>query len=147
MSQTIDGGGAGPTRPATEQSTNELVQHVGEQFSRLAREELMLARIELMEKGRHAGRGAGFFGGGGVLALYGVGALVLAAVLGLAVVVPGWLAALIVGVALLLVAGVMALVGRRQVKQAVPPTPASVTENMRADVDTVTSAVRERGRA
>lgn len=145
MSQIINGRSAGPTRPPDEQTTSELVQHASEQFARLVREELLLARIELMEKGRHAGRGAGLFGGGGVLALYGVGALVLAAVLALALVMPGWLAALIVGVALLVVAGGMALIGRRQIKQATPVAPESTSESVRADVAAMSAAVRDRG--
>jgi membrane protein implicated in regulation of membrane protease activity len=86
------------------------------------------------------------FGGGGVLALYAVGTLIVAVVLLLAEVVAAWLAALIVGVALLAIAGVLALLGGRQVRQAVPPVPESTAESVRADVRTVTSAVRrERG--
>lgn len=130
---------------ATEQSTAQLVQHASEQAARLVREELALARAELVEKGRHAGFGAGLFGGGGLVALFGLGALVLAAIAGLAEAVPAWLAALIVGVALLLVAGGLALLGRRQVRQAVPPMPEAATREVRADVDAVTTAVRERG--
>jgi hypothetical protein len=143
MTHTVNGGG--PIRPVTEQSTGELVQHASEQLTRLIREELALARAELAEKGRRAGRGAGLLGGGGLLALYGLGALVLAAILGLAVVMPGWLAALIVGVAVLLVAGFLALIGREQVRSATPAVPAGTTESLRADLDAVTTAVRERG--
>ena len=61
-----------------------------------------LARAELRDKGRHAGMGAGLFGAGGLVALYGVGALVLAVIFLLALVMPDWVAALIVGVVLLL---------------------------------------------
>ncbi|QSB16918.1 phage holin family protein [Natronosporangium hydrolyticum] len=143
MTHTVNGGG--PGRPVTEQSTGELVQHASEQFARLIREELALARAEFAEKGRRAGRGAGLLGGGGFLALYGLGALVLAAILGLAVVMPGWLAALIIGVAILIIAGLFALIGREQVRSASPPMPSGSAESLRADLDTVTKAVRERG--
>jgi len=64
-----------PARPATDQSTSELVQRASEQISRLVKDEIALAKAELAEKGKHAGIGVGLFGGGGVLALYGVGAL------------------------------------------------------------------------
>ena len=47
----------------------------------------------MTEKAKHAGLGAGLFGGAGVVALYGVGALVATLVLGLALVLPAWLAA------------------------------------------------------
>ncbi|WBB81447.1 phage holin family protein [Micromonospora sp. WMMD882] len=135
------------SRARNEPSTAELVQRATEQVSRLVRDELALARAELTEKGKHAGIGVGLFGGGGVLALYGLGALLTAVVLLLALVMPAWLAALIVAVALFAVAGVLALVGKKQVSQAVPPMPEAAVRSVRADVDTVTAAVRDRGRA
>ncbi|TDC59637.1 phage holin family protein [Micromonospora sp. KC207] len=134
-------------RTESEPSTAELVQRATEQVSRLVRDELALARAELTRKGKHAGIGIGLFGGGGALALYGLGALVAAAILLLALVVPAWLAALIVAVALFLVAGILALVGKKQVSQAVPPVPAATVRSVRADVDTVTAAVKDRPRA
>ncbi|GAB3803684.1 phage holin family protein [Micromonospora zhanjiangensis] len=136
-----------PTGPAAELSTGELVQRATEQVSRLIRDELALARAELTEKGKHAGIGVGLFGGGGALALYGLGALVAAAVLLLALVVPAWLAALIVAVVLFALAGILALVGKNQVKRAVPPVPTAAADSVRADVDAVTTAVKDRGRS
>ncbi|GAB3180834.1 putative superfamily III holin-X [Micromonospora palomenae] len=135
------------SRTGSEPSTAELVQRATEQVSRLVRDELALARAELTRKGKHAGIGIGLFGGGGALAFYGLGALVVTAVLLLDLVMPAWLAALIVAVVLFLVAGVLALVGKKQVSQAVPPVPASTVQSVRADVDVVTAAVKDRGRA
>ncbi|MGY3518490.1 phage holin family protein [Micromonospora sp. PTRAS2] len=135
------------SRTGSEPSTAELVQRATEQVSRLVRDELALARAELTQKGKHAGIGIGLFGGGGALALYGLGALIAAAILLLALVVPVWAAALIVAVVLFLAAGILALVGKRQVGQAVPPVPAAAVRSVRADVDTVTAAVKDRGRA
>ncbi|MFY1632629.1 phage holin family protein [Solwaraspora sp. WMMB335] len=132
-------------RPPAEQSTAELVQQAGEQISRLVRDELALARAELAEKGKHAGLGVGLFGGGGVLALYGVATLVAAAVLLLGQAWPPWLAALTVAVVLFVVAGALALAGRRQVRQAAPPVPTAAADSVRADV-TVVSAAMKRGR-
>ncbi|MEE6261973.1 phage holin family protein [Plantactinospora sonchi] len=134
-------------RPVAEQSTAELVQRATEQLSRLVRDELALARIELAEKGRQAGIGAGLFGGAGVLALCGLGVLAAAAVLALALVLPGWAAALVVAGALFLVAGMVALTGRRRMRRAVPPVPMATADSLRADVRTVASAVRDRGQA
>ncbi|NBE84309.1 phage holin family protein [Micromonospora rubida] len=135
------------SRTGSEPSTAELVQRATEQVSRLVRDELALARAELTQKGKHAGIGIGLFGGGGALALYGLGALVAAVILLLALVMPAWLGALIVAVALFLVAGILALIGKKQVSQAVPPVPVATVRSVRADVDTVTAAVRDRGRA
>jgi uncharacterized membrane protein YqjE len=135
-----------PEDKVAEPSTAELVQRASEQVSRLIRDELALAKAELAEKGKHAGIGVGLFGGTGVLGLYGLTALLAAAVLGLAEVMPGWLAALIVAAVLFVMAGVLALMGRRQVQQAAPPMPEGAAESVRADVRTVTAAVRrERG--
>jgi len=133
-------------RQAADSSTAELVQHTAEQVTKLVRDEMALARAELTEKGKHAGKGVGMFGGGGVIAMYGLGALVASAVLLLALAMPGWVAALIVAIVLFATAGVLALLGRKQVKQAVPAVPQGTAESVRADVDTVTSAVRNRGR-
>jgi uncharacterized membrane protein YqjE len=135
------------SRTRNEPSTAELVQRATEQVSRLVRDELALARAELTEKGKHAGIGVGLFGGGGVLAAYGLGALLTAVVLLLALVLPAWLAALIVAVVLFVLAGILALIGKKQVSQAVPPVPAATVRSVRADVDTVAAAVRDRGRS
>jgi Putative Actinobacterial Holin-X, holin superfamily III len=137
--------GATP-RSGADQSTSELVQRASEQISRLVRDELALAKAELAEKGKHAGVGVGLFGGGGAIALYGLGALITAAILGLAHGLPDWLAALIVAVVLFVTAGVLALIGRKQVQQAVPPMPVAAADSVRADVDAVTAAVKDRSR-
>lgn len=130
-------------RPLADQSTAELVQRAADQMSRLVREELRLARIELAEKGRNAGIGIGLFGGAGLVAVYASAVLVAAGVLGLAQVLAGWLAALVVGGALLVLAGLLALIGQRRVKRAVPPVPADAVRSVRADIDAVTTAVRD----
>src|SRR5437016_7424752 len=77
-------------------SISELVKQLSEQTSRLARQEVELAKAELQVKGKRAGIGAGMFGGAGIFGFYALGALVAAAILGLATAVAAWLAALIV---------------------------------------------------
>ncbi|GGM40897.1 hypothetical protein GCM10011608_27040 [Micromonospora sonchi] len=134
------------SRNGSEPSTAELVQRAAEQVSRLVRDELALARAELTEKGRRAGIGVGLLAGGGALAFFGLGALITAAILLLALVLPAWAAALIVAAALFLVAGVLALIGKRQVGQAIPPVPQATVHSLRADVDVLSAAVRDRGR-
>jgi Flp pilus assembly protein TadB len=125
------------SRTGSEPSTAELVQRATEQVTRLVRDELALARAELTQKGKHAGIGIGLFGGGGVMAL------VATVILLLDLVMPAWLAALIVAVALFLLAGILALVGKKQVSRAVPPVPEATVRSVRADVDTVTAAVKD----
>jgi uncharacterized membrane protein YqjE len=132
------------TSTPSEASTAELVSRLSEQVSTLVKDELALARIEMVEKGKRAGIGAGLFGGAGVVAWFGVGVLVTTAILGLATVWPAWLAALVVGVVLFAVAGVLALIGKREVTQAVPPVPTEAVQSTQVAVDAVKTAVQER---
>ncbi|AEV87447.1 membrane protein [Actinoplanes sp. SE50] len=136
----------GRARPLSEQSTAELVQRASEQLSRLVKDELTLAKAELAEKGRHAGIGVGLFSGAGVFAMYGVGALIATAIIALDLVWPLWLASLVVTVAIFLVAGVLALIGRSQFRRVAPAEPVAAIEGLKADVDEVRHAVKERGR-
>jgi membrane protein implicated in regulation of membrane protease activity len=103
---------------------------------------MRLAQAELTQKGKHAGVGAGLFGAGGLVALYGVAALLTAVVLLLAYVMPAWLAAVIVGILLLAVAGALALIGRKQLEHATPVVPEDAVRSVKADVAAVTEAVR-----
>ena len=131
------------TRPSTgSKSTAQLIHDVSELVPRLVREELALAKAELAEKGKHAGLGAGLFGGGGLVAFLGLATLIAAAVLGLAEAVPAWAAALIVGAVLLVLAAVLAQVGRSQVRQAVPPLPTQAVDSTKHDVQVVKESVR-----
>ncbi|HZG49312.1 MAG TPA: phage holin family protein [Thermoleophilaceae bacterium] len=129
---------SGAVAPAQQDSSvGELVRQLSEQTSTLIRQEMRLAQAELTEKGRHAGKGAGMFGGAGLVALYGVGALVAAAIIGIGTLLEPWIAAVIVGVVLLAVAGILALTGKKQVAQAGPPKPEQAIASLQRDVDTV----------
>jgi len=129
----------GSTQPAVgpDASAGELVKHLSEQVSRLIRDELKLAEYEMTRKAKRMGRGAGMFGGSGLVALYGIGCLLAAAIIGLASVLPAWAAALIVGGALLVIAGVAALMGKSQVSKAVPPMPEQTVQSVKADVEEI----------
>jgi len=129
-------------RTGSDKSVGELVQELSQQTSTLIRQEMRLAQAELTEKGRHAGKGAGMFGGAGVVALYGVGALIAAAIIGLGTALEPWLAAVIVGVVLLAVAGILALTGKREVDRAGPPKPERTIESVQLDVETVKARAR-----
>ena len=131
--------GSTPTESA---STGELITQLAAQTSRLVRDEMRLAQKEFQESAKHAGIGAGLFGGGGLFAFFGVAVLIAAAVLGLAEAVPAWLSALIVAVVLFLLATVLALVGRAQVKQAVPPLPSQAVDSTKQDVQAVKESAR-----
>ena len=118
-----------------DQPVGELVKQLSEQTQALARKEVELAKLELTEKGKRAGLGAGMFGGAGLMALYGLGALTAAAILGLATALDAWLAALIVAAVYFAVAGILALTGKSKVQQATPPVPEQATESVKEDVE------------
>jgi len=115
----------------------ELVQELSRQTATLVRQELQLAQLEMKEKGKRAGVGAGLFGGAGGLAFYGLGALIAAGVLLLATALEPWIAALIVAVALFAVAGTLAISGKKQVEQATPAAPEQAIESTKKDIDEV----------
>jgi hypothetical protein len=127
-------------------SQTDLVERLTADVRTLVRDELDLARREMTAKAKRAGAGAGLFGGAGVLALYGVAALVFTVGALLALALPVWAAALITTVAVLLVAAVAALVGRAQVRRAVPPEPLEAMASGRRDVEAVRDAIRGGGR-
>ena len=124
-------------RNTNNQPIGELVQQLSEQTATLVRKELQLAQIEMTEKGKRAGIGAGLFGGAGAIAIYGLATLIAAIVLLLATALEPWIAALIVAVVLFAIAGAAALVGKKQVQQAVPPAPEQAIHSGKRTVDEV----------
>ena len=132
-----DPNGTASPAVAADTSTGELVKNLSEQVSRLIRDELKLAEYEMTAKAKRAGRGAGMFGGSGLLALYCIACFLAAAIIGLALVVPAWAAALIVGGALLIVAGIAAMLGKSQFGQATPAVPEQTVQSVKADVEEI----------
>src|SRR5438270_6305339 len=119
---------------SSEASIAKLVKQLSEQTSRLARQEVELAKAELTVKGKRAGIGAGMFGGAGLCGFYALGALTATAILALATAVTAWLAAMIVTVVLSAIAGLLALQGKTKVQQATPPVPQQATASVMEDV-------------
>ena len=116
-----------------EQSVGELLKQLSQETTTLVRKELELAKAEVTEKGKQAGKGAGMFGGAGVAGLLALGALTACLIALLATFMETWIAALIVTVLWAAVAGVLALVGRNKVQEATPPAPQTV-ETIKEDV-------------
>jgi uncharacterized membrane protein YqjE len=117
-----------------DQSVAELVRQLSEQTRTLARQEIELAKAELTEKGRKAGLGAGMLAAAGLFGFFALATLTACAVLALATAFDGWLAALIVAAAYGAIAGVLALGGRKQVAEAVPPVPEQTVDEVKEDV-------------
>lgn len=121
----------------------ELVGDLASQTSALVRKELELAKVELTQKGKAAGVGAGMFGGAGISALYGLGALTAGAILALAQAIEGWVAALVVAVVWFAIAGVLALAGKSKAQKATPPVPEQAIETTRDDVAVTKARIKE----
>jgi Flp pilus assembly protein TadB len=122
--------------------TGELVKQMTEQLSALVRDELRLAQLEMTQKGKRAGKGAGLLGGAALVVLLALGALVAAAVAALSLALPVWLSALVVAVVLLVLAGLLALSGRKQLRRALPAVPRQAVDSVKTDVETVKDRAR-----
>jgi uncharacterized membrane protein YqjE len=117
-----------------EQPIGELLKQLSQETTTLVRQELELAKAEMAEKGKKAGKGAGMFGGAGVVGFLALGALTAALILALDTGMKAWLAALIVGVVYAAIAGVLALTGKKEVQQATPPVPEQTVDSVKEDV-------------
>jgi uncharacterized membrane protein YqjE len=117
-----------------ERPVAELLKDLSKQTTTLVHQELELAKLELTQKGKRAGLGAGMFGAASLVGLYALGALTAAIILILATAMTAWLAAVVVAAAYGLVAGGLALAARSRVKQATPPVPEQATQSVKEDV-------------
>lgn len=131
------GGPGSPGGDPTDLPVGELLKRASEQTSRLVREELRLAQLEMQQKAKHAGLGAGLFGAAGIAALFGVAVLIATVVLLLATAMDAWLAALIVAVVLLAAAGGMALAGKSEVAEAAPAKPEHAIDSVQDDIEEI----------
>jgi predicted phage tail protein len=125
------------TNTTRDRPTSELMRELTDQTTALVRKEIALAKVELTEKGKKAGIGAGMFG---AAALFGAGAfaaITACAVLALATFLDAWLAALIVAVLYLAIAGVLAMLGKKQVNEATPPLPERAVDSTKEDLEWV----------
>lgn len=106
-----------------DQAVGDIIKSITEDVKTLVRDEVQLAKAELVPAAKNAGIGAGMFGAAGYFGICALSVLYFAAAFGIAqgFGLPYWLSFLIVGVVLLLVAGVLALIGLRLVKKVKSP--------------------------
>jgi uncharacterized membrane protein YqjE len=123
----------GGTTDARDRPIGELVKDLSQQTSTLVRKEIELARVELQEKGKVAGKGAGLLGGAAVAGLLALGALTACLIALLGEAMPIWAAALIVMALWAVVAAVLAKAGQGALKRATPPAPQTV-ETVKEDI-------------
>ncbi len=116
-------------------SLAELLQRFRGESRLLARQEWMLAKAEMAEKGKHAGIGAGMFIGALIAAVAAFGSLTACLIAGIALALPVWAAALIVTLMWIGVGGVLVILGRKQIMQATPPLPELAVQTIKEDVE------------
>ena len=130
MADAMNGSPGGNAR---ERPFAELVKDLSQQTSTLVRQEIELARVELQQKGKVAGRGVGMLGGAAVAALLALGALTAALIVLLDTAMATWVAALIVMALWAVLAAVLAKAGQKSLKQATPPTSQTI-ETVKEDI-------------
>jgi uncharacterized membrane protein YqjE len=129
-----------------QQSTAELLKQLSTETTTLVRQELELAKAEMTEKGKEAGKGIGMFGAAGLVGFLALGALTTTFIALLDTAMETWLAALIVTVVYAAVAGVLALTGKGRLSNATPPVPEQTQDNVKEDVRWVKTRARSSSR-
>lgn len=121
-----------------DQSIPALLKQLTEQTQTLVKQELDLAKAEMTQKAKRAGLGAGMFGGAGLFGLGAFGALTACLIALIATAVNHtWLAALIVTAVYAAIAGVLALRGKKEIAQAVPPVPEQTIETIKTTPEAI----------
>jgi len=118
--------------PSPDESLGSLVSHLTNDLGRLTRQELALAKAELRDEAKKAGKGAGMLGGAAVAGWMVLIFLSLTAMWALGEVMHLAWAALIVCVVWAIVAAVLAMAGRKEL-QEVSPTPDQTIESVKED--------------
>ncbi|MBA2515306.1 MAG: phage holin family protein [Solirubrobacterales bacterium] len=120
--------------PDADNSLPELLKQLSEETQTLVRLEIALAKAEMTEKGKKAGKGAGFLGAAGLLGLGAFGAFTACLIALIATVVDHvWLAALIVTLIYAAIAAVLAKRGQKEIKATGGAAPEQTIETLKED--------------
>jgi hypothetical protein len=124
-----------PGQPSAEERAastplGELLSEVSRDLSTLFRQEVALAKAELSDSAKKAGKGAGMFGGAGVTGLFALLFLSIAAWWGLGYLIGNAWSAVVIAVVYAIAAAVLASRGRKEIQQitGAPQTVETVKE-------------------
>ncbi len=137
--QTLDG-------DLRDRPIGELMKRLGEELSLLIRQELALAKAEIIEKSKVAGAGAGMLSGAAVVGLLALGAFTAFLILALSTQMHAWLAALLVTIVYGAVAGVLAMTGKKKIEEASPLVPEQTVDTVKEDVQWAKTRIKSAGR-
>ena len=126
-----DDGSGHDSRPLS-----EMVSNVVENVQNIVRYEVQLAKTELMEEGKTAGKGIAMLAVAAVVGAYALGLFLLTAVWALATQVDRWLAALIVAVVVTAIAGILAMAGKNKLDEF-SPKPEQTIDSVKEDIEWV----------
>jgi nitrate/nitrite transporter NarK len=118
--------------PPGETSVGQLISEISDDLSTLFRQEVELAKAEVRQEARKAGKAAGMLGGAGFAGYMVALLLTLALVAALSNVMdPGW-AALLVAVVWAVIGAVLYMTGRQRLR-TVSPVPRQTVETLKED--------------
>jgi ABC-type multidrug transport system fused ATPase/permease subunit len=123
----------------TDQPVGDIIKGITDDVKQLVRDEIALAKTELVPAAKNGGIGAGLFAGAGYFSISALSVLYFAAAFGLAAAFgwPLWLGFLVVGIVLFVVAGICGGIGYMLIKRVKPPERAIAQANQTvADVKT-----------
>ncbi len=119
-------------RSPEETSVGQLISEISDDLSTLFRQEVELAKAEVRQEARKAGKAAGMLGGAGFAGYMVALLLTLALVAALSNVMdPGW-AALIVAVVWAIIGAVLYVTGRQRLR-TVSPVPRQTVDTLKED--------------
>jgi uncharacterized membrane protein YqjE len=116
-----------------ERSVPELVKDLSSQTSTLVRKEIELAKAELQDQAKSAGKGTGMLGGAAVAGVLMLGALTATLIALLDDTMATWVAALIATALWAVIALVLAKAGQKALQRATPPGRQTV-ETVKEDI-------------
>lgn len=130
------------TRTASEKSTVELAGDLAKQTATLVHQEIDLVKVDIKDKARRAGAGAGVLGAGAVTALLSAGCMTAAAIAALSLAIPVWAAALVMGALYGFVALLLAGSGVFELKRARGPIAQDARESTKEEAAWLTKQAR-----
>lgn len=116
------------------ESVAELVKDLSEDVSQLVRDEILLVRAEMTEKGKKAGVGVGMLSGAAAFGLATLGGTMATIIIVLDAVMPLWLSAAITTLAYGALAAVLALRGRDRLQDVGAPIPTRAQQAVKEDI-------------
>ncbi|OYO24161.1 hypothetical protein CGZ93_04910 [Enemella dayhoffiae] len=130
--------------PQPQHGLSDVAKLISEDVKALVQGEIALAKAELVPSAKHAGVGAGLFGGAGYFAMNGLSLLFIAGALGIAALFKaptGWIALgfVIMAVVVFVIAGILALVGKGQLQKVKGPE--RTIEQAQTTIETIKGSI------